>query len=1150
MSPEAPKGPVDQEVRDWIVGSLDVSSLLEAGAGTGKTTVLIDRVMRLLTTEVPLDRIAIITFTEKAAGELKLRLRRRIEADIHRIGPQTAWRAHLRRSLEALDRASISTIHAFAASLLRERPVEAQVDPRFVVADETTARMLLEETWSRWCEKELAADSPVLERALRLGLSLDHLRRLAFAIVENRDVKKVSPPPPAPDLEVVRRGCVAAIREAAGLLESCRDPQDHGYQMVRALADRLTDLETAEGDDLLDLLSGLPLYGNKGAKGRWDPPEDLARIKEIMAAERARRDEAIRDARCVVVHEIQRWLREGFLHAYRTAKESRRMLDFTDLILICRNVLRDDPGARAAFQRRFDCILVDEFQDTDPLQSEILFLLAADDPKQSEWWRCRPMPGKLFLVGDPKQSIYRFRRADIEIYEMVKDLLPPPEGRDRPRLTQNFRSVPSILSWINDLFENLMVVEEGEHWQPHYEAIRAARVPPPPVASLGEGPVMRACLIAPRAPETLAEADVTTVRTEEARHVAAFIRRAVEEGWPVRDRDTEEFRPIAYGDVALLFHGGTAFEVYEEVLRDHGCPYRISGGRRYYLRAEIRALEAVLRAIESPHDPLAVVSALRCPVFGHTDEDLLAHRAAERPWTYTTEGAGRGTPFERDFALLAELHRQRNARPIVRTLEDLYDCTGALSLFRLKPDGEQRAANLLKACEIARAHDAMGGATFGSFVRWLSQMATEEREEGEAPLMEDAETVTADRASDAVRVSTVHKAKGLEFPMVILCDPAGRSRGGSFPVIIERGGDGPDAEPRMEFSLGTTDARYESAGFVAAAEREKRRQEAERIRLFYVAATRARDYLVIPHFSGKQKAGIWKMLEDQTFLPPLAPPSGSEDREGAEDRPDQHRGARVVDGASLDTAHPEVPPLLIGAREALPQDRALVLDKEGWRRALKEALSAPATGRAFRTASSLEGDPAPPGRPAAAARGDGTAKAVGVAVHGVLERIDLKTGRDIGLLCEEEADRIGRPDLAGEIRALVTRTLASDLIRTALAAPRLEREIPFAAAGDSWITEGRADLVFEEGGGLTIVDFKTDDVRTKEECAERAETYRPQALIYAQALHAITALPIRRVILHFVRPGIDHAFRVDEAFLAAGRRLLEHGSLEMGAREG
>ncbi len=1129
--------PVDSQARDRARSALDVSMLLEAGAGTGKTSVLIDRVFNILKTEVPLDRIAIITFTEKAAGELKMRLRARMEEMIAAPGPPS-WRAHLQRSLEALDRASISTIHAFCASLLRERPVEAQVDPRFVVADELAARMLMEETWTRWIEKELNAGTEVLARALRLGVTLKQIRTLAFAIVEHRDVAAGPGPAIWPDLEVVRTAVVAAIHEVVELSVCCTDPKDKALEFLRGLERRLPEIESAAGDDVLAVLSALKLRCNVGVKARWRPEEGLAKIKDRMAVTMARLEEATGAARTWLAHGLQRWLRDGFLHHYRLAKESRRVLDFTDLILICRNMLRDDAAARAAFQERFACLLVDEFQDTDPLQAEIVFLLASDDAKQNQWWQCRPAPGKLFLVGDPKQSIYRFRRADIETYDQVKGLLARPGGRDGGGLTQNFRSVPSILSWINDLFENVMNPQPPVPWQPHYEGIAPARGRPETGPFQGEGAALRAIFVTPRDPSRLADAPAASVRLEEARHVAALVRLAVEEQWPVRGDDSSKARPMRYDDIALLFNAGTAFEAYEEVLRAQAIPYRISGGRRYYQRAEIRALEAVLHAIESPHDPLAVVSAMRCPIFGHSDEDFVGHAAARKSWVYLDDGAGRGTPFEKDFVLLSALHRQRNARSVAATLEDLFEQTGALSLFYLKPDGEQRAANLLKAIDFARTHETIGGTTFGSFARWLSEMAEEEREEGEAPLSEEAELDVQDKGADAVRISTVHKAKGLEFPMVILCDPAGRPRAASPPVIVERTTDARTQAPgsRMEFVLGGGERRYLSTGYELAEDREKQRLEAERLRLLYVATTRARDYLVIPAFAGRSPGGVIRVLAGAGFLPEAT----SLDPAEAE----QHRGARVLKGAQLDMGREDAPALRILAKEALPQDRAFILEKEGWRRALKEALAAPTTGRAFRTASALEELP----RAGALARASGAARSLGTAVHAVLERIDLATGRDIGLLSEEEADRIGRPDLAAEIRDLVTRTLKSDIVKEALAAPRLERELPFAAAGDAWITEGRADLVFAEGGGLTIVDFKTDQVATKEEIDRRMQDYRPQALVYARAMHMITELPIRRVVLHFIRPGEQRAFKVDESFLNAGRTLLERGKLEAETR--
>lgn len=352
--------PVDQPVRDGARKRLAESWLLEAGAGTGKTTVLLDRVEEILRTEVALDRVAIITFTEKAAGELKLKLRLRMENMISAVGA-APWSEVLRSSLESLDRASVGTIHSFAASLIKERPVEAGVDPRFNVADALTTAMLMEECWDRWLDLQSSSGAVPLGRALRLGLTLKQLRSLAFELSAHRDV---APPavtvPKADPLHSARDTIVSGLARLAGLSASCVQTDDEGLAQIRRLEASLPELTGATGDRLLSCLTALSLKGGKGNQANWRPASDLAQVKKLVGELAGIRDGAVSQARTQVAHEVAAWLRGGFLRAYRDAKESRRLLDFTDMLVICRNMLRGSAAARAAFQNRYDCILVED----------------------------------------------------------------------------------------------------------------------------------------------------------------------------------------------------------------------------------------------------------------------------------------------------------------------------------------------------------------------------------------------------------------------------------------------------------------------------------------------------------------------------------------------------------------------------------------------------------------------------------------------------------------------------------------------------------------------------------------------------------------------------------------------------------------------
>ncbi|MGH9866533.1 MAG: UvrD-helicase domain-containing protein, partial [Candidatus Polarisedimenticolia bacterium] len=927
MSPQRP--PRDAAERARASGDLKSSLMVEAGAGTGKTTVLLDRVSELLKTTVVLERIAIITFTEKAAGELKVKLRRRIETMIRGTPAPGTWSDHLRRSLESLDRATVTTIHAFAAALLRERPVEAQVDPRFVVADELSADMLREAVWERWLEKEMTAGALPLARALRVGMKLPQLQELAMRILDQRDVELEKRPGGAGRLEAGRDRVLEIVNQLVEASSACTDPSDHALAQIQRLARARRRLKERQGDLLLLEMEALQANATRGSRESWAGPDSLKRVRDLLSTLAQERDAATQDARTRLAHEVGEWIRDGFVAACQQEKAVRRLLDFGDLLIRCRDLLRGSAAARAAFQDRFDCLMVDEFQDTDPLQAEILFLLAADDPGQGDWRQVRPRPGKLFVVGDPKQSIYRFRRADIETYDEVKSKMPGAPGQKPPRLTENFRTVPSIAAWVNDLFGQVLETSD-RRWQPAYERLVAHREEPD-----AEG--ARVVMLVPSEQAKGAEqANAAVRRQSEARAVTALLH-AARGSWAIGEREGR--RPARWSDMALLFRATTGLEAFEDALREAGIPYRLNGGRRYYMRAEMRSLQAVLQAIERPHDPLAVVSALRCPIFGHSDEELLAHAALGRGWVYTRAGEGSGTPFERVFELLARLHARRNARSVAATLEDLMDATGALSLFYLKPDGDQRAANLLKAVDLARAHDAAGGGTFGSFTRWLLGMAVDERDEAEAPISEEIEPDPDEREEGEVRVLTVHKAKGLEFPIVALCDLSGAGSTRPPTWIVERGGSG---EPCLQFCIGREKRRFASTGFEDALQRETARLEAESHRLLYVAATRARDWLAIPCFGGERPDGWMKVLAKHGFLPTADAT--------------RHKGARVVTAASLAEPHRETRAFRLPRDEGGPRDPSLIAERAAWERALKSSLEAPVLGRVLRSPA---GHPAP-----------------------------------------------------------------------------------------------------------------------------------------------------------------------------------------------
>src|SRR5262245_6255008 len=458
----------DQADRDRIRDDLSTTLLVEAAAGTGKTTALVGRMLSALASgRARLDGMVAVTFTEPAAGELKLRLRDAIEHGRHDLTRPAAERRRLEETLPQLEAARIGTIHAFCAELLRERPVEARVDPQFQVAPEDVARRLFARVFDRWFEAQLAAPGPGVRRALRQQVrgrrNQDgprvRLRHAAWELVQWRDF-----PTPWRREDFDRDRAIDAVMQAladVGPAPTIDDRSDNSDRSVYAIERFVADVARREqitGRDYDGLEAELRALARE-RHWKWTGfPRD--RDPE-RAARRARRAAAKRELDAFVCRagaQLAPLLHDDLwplVEDYERLKGRAGCLDFVDLLLRARDLARGDAGARRRLQARWTHPFVDEFQDTAPLQAELLLLLAADDPNEGDWRRVRPFPGKLFLVGDPKQSIYRFRRADVGLYESVKRQLVA-AGASVVHLTVSFRSVPAIQDAVNAAFAGAM----------------------------------------------------------------------------------------------------------------------------------------------------------------------------------------------------------------------------------------------------------------------------------------------------------------------------------------------------------------------------------------------------------------------------------------------------------------------------------------------------------------------------------------------------------------------------------------------------------------------------------------------------------------------------------------------------------------------
>src|SRR6516162_6864811 len=862
----------DMEARRRILSDFRTTLFVEAAAGTGKTTALVGRIVALICSGITtLDRIVAVTFTEKAAGEMKLRLRAEIERarKAEDITPERS--ARLAKALSQLELARIGTIHAFCGDLLRERPVEAGVDPLFEVAAEDQAGDIMDRAFDGWFQNALA-DPPdgvrrILRRRSRYQRPRDALRNAATTLAEHRDFPTAWRRDPfnrTAEIDELIRG-LTNLAELGPQASESDDYLARNLCEIKRFSDENARLETVRGrdyDGLEAALSEVARYRSWGWKGRKRTTFEGLSRDEVLArrdAVKADLDAFLRKSNADLAPLVQEALQPA-LTRYEDLKARGGRLDFLDLLVKARDLIRDNPTVRDELQRHFTHYFVDEFQDTDPIQAELLLLLSADNPQESDWLNVSPIPGMLFLVGDPKQSIYRFRRADVAIYLQVKEMLLA-RGAEPLYLSTSFRSPPSLQSLVNAAFAPVMARTTADGQYVPLENWRTEIIERPTIVAL---PVPRpygdyGTIVNFRIDESLPEA------------AGAYIDWLVNQSsWTVQENGGTV--PISPRHICILFRRLRNFSAdvtrpYVRALEARRLPHVLMGGRSFHDREEILALRNALAAIEWPDDELRVYATLRGPLFAFSDDALLIYRQ-----TVSADGELQIRrlhpmhPIERTklepaaqevadaLILLGRLHVGRNRLPIAQTILTLLDAVRAHAGIAMWPTGEQALANCLRMVDLARRFEQRGASSFRAFVERMEADA-------EAGQAEDAPIV--EQGTEGVRMMTVHRAKGLEFPVVILADPTCPATR-DFP---SRHVD-PARQLWLEPLCGCAPVEL-----LEASQEELLRDQAEAVRLAYVAATRARDLLVVPT-CGDQPLNGW--LE---VLNPALHPADDEKRQ-------------------------------------------------------------------------------------------------------------------------------------------------------------------------------------------------------------------------------------------------------------------------------
>ncbi len=1139
-------GPLaDAEARRRIRDDHDITLIVEAAAGTGKTTSVTERIVAMVATGTArIGEIAAITFTEKAAGELRLRIRQGIEARIEQEDDPEP-RARLEKALAQLEEASIGTIHAFCGEILRERPIEAGVDPDFQILSGQEREALIERVFQAFLRQQLAKPGPGISRLLRRSRDsrenpLDILRRAAGLLLDYRRLDAPWSRRGWDGEEAVRRTIGEDPPEIAdpgkeeptawptlfeierlyrAFPEPTADARVNWLRFSMAGAEALArEIRVRRAIDAVDsewveqALASLSVQQYSGP-----PPPDRPCAEKWRDDFRERLEWFQKESNADLAALLREDLR-GLVRGYQEAKQKAGQLDFDDLLDLVRDLLAENAEVRAELRSRFRQILVDEYQDTDPLQTEIVMLLTSEEPAEGEPPPGPLIPGRLCLVGDPKQSIYRFRRADVANYLAVKKRLLA-AGAVEVRLSTNFRSVPRITDLVNEIMEP--VFESGKETELEKGSRQVDYVPLiPHRGNMESGPSLAAIPI----PNTKY---LRYLSENEPEAVADFVEELLASDFRVSTTDGGE-RALCPEDICLLFRRFRNYrrlipQPYADALRDREIPHSLSAIESYVGSPEISFLRTALFAIEHPDDEVAVYATLRGPLFAIPDEELFLYRERQgreslRPaWAAQKGSEAAVSPVEREIldalGFLDRLHRNRNHQPISRTMDELLAKNRAEVGFAFWKSSDQVLANLRRLVETARAFESGGRASFRAFVRRLAEEA--EQPDFGAPLALDEEV-------GGVRLMTIHGVKGLEFPVVILCDSSFARK----PRVTRA------VRPEQRLYACDLGAGLKPWDLIEETAEEEAQDLLELDRLLYVAVTRARDLLAAPSTTGK--------FPRDSYLEPVA------------------RGLQpFLPETDSEKVKPEYRPGDVRMWDLLRQEASGTAAGEGRRLAAefieerKRALDSGKTPRRRVARAGAFGRSGLPVRSVAvhavsreAHRPGG--EEFGILVHRVLETVPLDAGDDDVLRTAERA--VGELDLPEMLGAPAGRAAVAALrhpvLQAARAAAVCHRELPLlhvekeaalvaekepgfetgsaldaeaddngeAAAGEGPVlVDGVADLVFQEraGGPWTVVDFKTGDP----EAEVTGDAYRVQVTLYARAIERATGQEAEPVLL-------------------------------------
>ncbi|MBN4054350.1 UvrD-helicase domain-containing protein [Nitrospira defluvii] len=1111
--------PSDQDDRDRAITTFDRNVVVTAGAGTGKTTLLVNRLIHLIMRSpdpLKMTEIVALTFTNKAANEMKVRLGDALAAFQHTDPKSEKTKILIDRydlavdeigkraegAIRQLERAEIGTMHHFARALLRLFPIEAGVDPQFRIDQDGRALdVLFDEVWEAWLEDELSLKNPrkdLWKTALQ-KLSLDEIRALAFALSsETVDIKPLQEQTKGNTLpEPIALWLKDLVGRAEDLLS--RHPETRNIEKMTATSKNIFQniLETRPGG------LGLPeaevdriASGKNAAKVKgWDDV-DLKVAKELIKTARHLlqvNGNALQNLLALLIPFVRRFRKE-------TVKKG--MVSFDALLIRARNLLRDHLWVREALKGRFRAILIDEFQDTDPIQYEILLYLSEVAGEGAKNWQdVHLLPGKLFVVGDPKQSIYGFRRADIMAYHAIRALVLQ-QGGIECRLTSNFRSHAAILDPINGLFSKL--IQAKERFQAEYIPIEPGRPGDAPDPSPFRRLVFRSV-----------EGEADDLHADQARRLegealARWLSEEVIGKAIIQDKDGSP-RTVQQRDVAILMRALTGVHYYLEPLRRWGIHYVVEGERRFYRSQEVIDAVNLLRSLADPLDRIALVGLLRSAMGGLNDKEIYyLHQQHQLNYRRANIDSSLNPHLKSLYRILNRLHRKVKTLPTGEALTCIFEETPMMLLAAGAMHGEQALANLKKLRHEAEKLGSEASGTFKELVATLAQAVSEGRDETESPLAEEG--------IDAVKVFSVHKAKGLEFPVVILAGAhVGKGTQKNHPVGIR--------QDWFSGLIGLHVGDIRDLHSIYLGELEKHREEEEEKRVLYVAMTRAKEHLTISAAKRRGTGSFLSLLEEGL---------GRQLPEGGSETISIGKGFIEAKNVTIDLTHLH--------RKQDTKTTAPQVDWDAYAQVLdlrKKHYETLQNHPRFVSPSSMKQDEDEVERAdlKALKKEQNTSremgKLIGRLAHLFLERWDFSAPVDdfralLSPFVKEQSTQndFSDDEIYSELEAIFAVFFRSPAYQELSEAKIVGREMPFLMPWEDQVMEGVIDLVYEKEGQLFIADYKTDRIQ-KEDLTRAAEKYRHQVEIYPKAVGQALQRPVAAMCFIFLRIGETVTITVD-----------------------